>query len=269
MKSLLPTLAVSALAIGQSSGAIQWQVGIDNNAQFHVPGPNAGTGGGLQANFIQELADAIGNAPLPGVPNNAGGPASGAGRSVDDDYYFAGVYSTVLDGSGYTPVGAVGANEENVERAFTGADPELRFHFNLDPSITATDRLSISFDFYNMDLNGQPASDPSLFWDVEVLYNSFSVTTFRVTDADIRNVLNPGVMELTTPTFNLGDFNSSNAPGADNYVTLRGTNVGSNSRWMSLDYVALDASPVPEPSSALFVGLGALGALLVLRRRSR
>ena len=40
-------------------------------------------------------------------------------QQADDDYYFAGIYSTQVDGGpAYVPVGTVGANEEAAERAF-------------------------------------------------------------------------------------------------------------------------------------------------------
>ncbi|MEZ5303586.1 MAG: hypothetical protein R3F11_23530 [Verrucomicrobiales bacterium] len=199
---------------------------------------------------------------MPGNPANTGG--TGGGRDIDDDYYFAGVYSTVLDGSGYSPVGPVAANEENVERAHTGSDPELRFHFNLPTAIGPDLGMRVQFDYYTMDTNGLAASDPSLFWDVEVLFNGVSVGTFDVSRTYIDGVLNPGLSELITAPFTLSDVGAVTGPGNDNYVTLRATNVGSNSRWMSLDYVSLT---IPEPSRAVFLLMGALSAACFIRRR--
>ena len=52
---------------------------------------------------------------------------------------------------GTYPVGLVSANEEAAERAFAGADNDLRYHFNLPNTLTPTDLVSISFDALNLD----------------------------------------------------------------------------------------------------------------------
>ena len=79
----------------------------------------AGDGGGPNTTFVQES----GVNELPGNPANGEGAQEG-----DDDYYWAGDYSTVIAGNGdYTPLGLVEANEESAERAFAGVDNDLRY----------------------------------------------------------------------------------------------------------------------------------------------
>ncbi|MFM1561937.1 MAG: PEP-CTERM sorting domain-containing protein, partial [Roseibacillus sp.] len=57
----------------------------------------------------------------------------------------------------------------------------------------------------------------------------------------------------------------------DNYVELRGINYNASGggNWMGHDYVALNADPIPEPSSPLLVLLGSVLTLSFLRRRNR
>ena len=108
--------------VGEAPGPIlppelPWSVGMDDN------GWPAGDGGGANTSFMQEA----------GVNDLPGNPASPeVAQQADDDYYWAGVYSTVIAGNGdYTPVGLVEVNEEAAERAFAGIDNDLRYHFNL------------------------------------------------------------------------------------------------------------------------------------------
>ena len=70
-------------------------------------------------------------------------------RLADNDYYFQGTYTSVIQGvvdlyGAYDPVGEVGADEEAAERAFAGNDNDLRYHFNLPATLKATDLLSVT-----------------------------------------------------------------------------------------------------------------------------
>ncbi len=253
-----PLLIFPILAAAPASAITVFTLGIDNNAQQFTPGSPGDGSGGAQVNFVQEFGPTN---VLPGVPNNTGG--AGATRDIDDDYYFAGLYNTVQDGGAYTPVGVVAANEQNVERAFTGTDTELRFHFNIPGTVSVGDLFTLSFDFHTMDINGLPRRDASLFWNVDAQFNGATIGSFNVTDESILDTLNPGISELTA-TFNVTGANL--APDADNYITLSGSNAGSSSRWMSLDYVTLDANPVPEPTSFGVLALALAGSLLGRRR---
>src|SRR5262245_59135524 len=111
-------LAASTLTI---PAQFQWAVGLDDG------GWPAGDGGGPNASFVQENGVI---SPLPGVPDSPE-----IDQQADNDYYFAGVYSTtiqsVIDLYGdYTPLDVVVADEEAAERAFAGGDLDLRYHFN-------------------------------------------------------------------------------------------------------------------------------------------
>lgn len=67
-------------------------------------------------------------------------------------------------------------------------------------------------------------------------------------------------------------MNAVTGPGADNIVSLRGISyngVPGGGNWMGVDYVQLDAQVVPEPSTAMMLLLGAIGAVPFLRRRGR
>ena len=75
---------------------LPWSVGRNDNAW------PTGDGGGPNTSFVQENG-AIN--PLPGVPNSPE-----IDQQADNDYYFAGIYSTVIPGNGdYQPVGDVRA----------------------------------------------------------------------------------------------------------------------------------------------------------------
>src|SRR5688572_30908727 len=94
-----------------SDAQIVWQVGRDDEAW------PLGDGGGANASFVQENGSIQ---PLPGSPTSPE-----VNQQADNDYYFAGDYSTLIDSiiafyGAYTPVGAVPANEEAAERAFAG-----------------------------------------------------------------------------------------------------------------------------------------------------
>src|SRR5262245_55611665 len=112
MRKVLPlALFLAGLTVSTSYAAIVWQVGMNDNDW-----PLGFTGGGPNTAFLQENG-AIN--PLPGSPVS---PTLDPLAS-DNDYYFAGVYTTVIPTNGiYTPVGVVGTNESAAERAFAAAD---------------------------------------------------------------------------------------------------------------------------------------------------
>ena len=78
--SLLFFVAAGAIS---SDAALVWQVGRDDNGW-----PLTGTAGGPEANFVQENAT---TSLLPGSPDST--PVA---FGADNDYYFAGLYTTCL-----------------------------------------------------------------------------------------------------------------------------------------------------------------------------
>ena len=243
----LPLLTIFALSAIASHAAIVWQVGAPGRAW-----PLDGVGGGPDVDWIQETA----------VNDLPGAPDSGlAARTSDDDYYFAGVYNTVVDGGNYTPVGVVATDELGAERAFAGVDNHSRFHFNLT-TVDATDLFSVSFEANN--LHGQGGTER---YGVEVYFNNVLVGE----EVEI----NPGNLNtvITTPQFTLASVNGEIGSGFDNYVELRGINYNASGggNWMGHDYVARNAvpNPIPEPSAPLLALLGSVLTLSFLRRRNR
>jgi len=226
-----------------ATAGVIWQVGMDDD------GWPEGDGGGPNTTFVQET----GTNPLPGSPNNPE-----VNQQGDDDYYFAGTYTTVLDGSDYVPLGVVAVNEEGAERAFAGSDNFLRYHFNLPDSIGMNDPLTVTFDANN--LHGQGGTER---YGVEVWFNGVQVGD--------EVLVNPATLDFdfTTPSFTLADVNGATGPGPDNYVELRGISYSDDGggAWMGVDYVQLEV--VPEPSSVVLMlsALGALGLLGATRLR--
>jgi hypothetical protein len=259
--SIFRIFGLIALSGVAAQGAMVWTVGLDDN------GWPVGDGGGANTTFVQEG----GNNPLPGVPNNPE-----VNQQSDDDYYFAGEYNTVLDGGTYTPLGIVSANEEGAERAFVAGDSNLRYHFNLPATIGVTDLLSVTFDANNLDnVNG---TDLALRrYGVEVYFNGnlvmSEVQIYDPGSGQANWTAGSSVAllddDITTPTFTLGDVNGMTGAGFDNYVELRGINYNASGggNWMGVDYVQLDANPIPEPSGSMLAVLGLIG--LAARRRRR
>lgn len=90
------------------------------------------TTGGANASFVQENGTVN---PLPDVPDSPE-----VNKDANNDYYFASVFSTVIDGNGdYEPVGEVRVNEAAAERAFAAEDNDLRYHFNLPATLDLSD----------------------------------------------------------------------------------------------------------------------------------
>ncbi|HIE87530.1 MAG TPA: hypothetical protein EYP91_11950, partial [Gammaproteobacteria bacterium] len=206
---------------------LPWSVGMNDD------GWPAGDGGGANTTFVQEA----GVNELPGNPANAEVAQQG-----DDDYYWAGNYSTVIAGNGdYTPVGLVEVNEESAERAFAGIDNDLRYHFNLPESLEPTDRLTVSYDALN--LHGD--QDDSRY-GIEVYVNNVLVQP--------EVVIRPDQLGQTydTDPFTLADVNAEVGSGYDNIITLKGVNYNAEGggNWMGIDYVQLSKVPgaLTEPT---------------------
>src|SRR4051794_25997578 len=158
--ALLTLLSAIALATPAQAQVI-WQVGKDDG------GWPAGNGGGPDASFVQENGV---NNPLPGSPTSPE-----IDRQADNDYYFAGNYSTLISSvitvyGSYTPVGVVPANEEAAERAFAGDDIDLRYHFNLADTLQPSDLVSVTFAAQSLDASG---GNPH--YGVEVYFNGVRV----------------------------------------------------------------------------------------------
>ncbi|MFT6380357.1 MAG: hypothetical protein ACJA16_003752 [Akkermansiaceae bacterium] len=208
-----------------------WFVGTDDDGQdgegdstFNDPAYFNGTDffvSGVQENGIQDL---------PGNPANIGGP-SGGERDIDDDYYFAGIFNTVVDDGAYAPVGIVAANEQYYDRALTGGDPNMRWHFNLPESLGRNDAFTFTIDFYSLD-------------DDNAAETSGFDLTFFVDGQQIGDTQNHSDDDLDAAQswdFTLDDFGgvAELGPGFDHYVEIKSQGTG-NARWASLDYAKLD-----------------------------
>lgn len=253
-KIALSILLLVATALTTSAANV-WQVGMNDNAW------PVGNGGGPNATFVAETG---GINPLPGTPNSPE-----VDRLADNDYYFSGVYSFAIPSvtasyGAYSPFGVVSANEEAAERAFAAGDLDLRYHFNLPATAGPDDLFSVSYDAFNLHID--PVLNPDPRFGIEIYVNGVQVAP--------ENLIRPAQIgtTFTSPSFTLSSVNAQTGPGWDNIVSLRGIsyNGAGGGNWMGIDYVQLDVTPVPEPSSialmTLFGGLG-LGAFLLRRRR--
>ena len=87
---LVITLAITLLLFTKSQADLIWTVGLPGDGWPQ----DLGNGGGEETVFVQET----------GVNDLPGNPASPVvGQQSDDDYYFAGVYTTVVDGGKADP----------------------------------------------------------------------------------------------------------------------------------------------------------------------
>ena len=167
---------------------LPWSVGRNDD------GWPEGNGGGANASFVQENGTVN---DLPGVPDSPE-----VDKEADNDYYFAGVFSTVIAGNGdYEPVGAVRVNEEAAERAFAGEDNELRYHFNLPSSLQPTDQLAVNFEALNLQ---DDEWDPR--YGVEVYFNNVKVQSEIVIYIDELN------QTIHTPPFTVCLLYTSPSP---------------------------------------------------------
>ena len=211
-----------------------WFVGTDDDGQdgegdtnFNDPAFFNGTDffvSGVQENGTQDL---------PGNPANVGGP-SGGERDIDDDFYFAGVYNTVVDGGDYTPVGIVAANERYYDRALTTGDPNMRWHFNVPDTVGPNDAFTFTIDYYSLD----DASAPEV--------SGFDLTFFVDGQqiGDMQPHTDDNLAAAQSWDFTLDDLGgvAELGPGFDHYVEVRSQSTGS-ARWANLDYVKLDITP--------------------------
>jgi hypothetical protein len=216
-----------------------WMVGRDDNTHR-----TSGNGGGTNATFWQENG---GINALPGRPNNPE-----ADRQSDNDYYFAGEYTTTIDSvvalyGAYTPVGAVLANEEGAERAFAAADNDLRYHFNLPDTLQPTDILSVTFDPLNLHTSDGTYVVPDPRYGVAVYFNGVLVQEEIIIRPSGLN------MPYTTPEFTLESVNAQVGFGFDNIVSLKGINYQARNQptdggnWMGIDYVKLNHVVTEQP----------------------
>lgn len=259
-KRLLFTLSCAVCL--PANAAVLWSIGLDDQTQDGNGDPAQGlndvathNGTSFNVSGVRET----GSNALAGNPANAGGADNDANRNIDDDYYFEGVYTTVVDGGAYIPAGIVAANESYYDRAITGGDPNNRWHFNVPTTVKATDILTFTIDFHN--LSETTATDTSSY-DLTFWVDGTQIGGMQShSDADIA--------AAQSWDFSLADLGGPAQQGAgfDHYIEVRSTSTGS-ARWASLDYVQLEATPVPEPSSSLyFFGLAGLG--FFYRRRTK
>jgi hypothetical protein len=211
------------------SPVLPWGVGSNDD------GWPQGDGGGTNATFLAE--DGVSN-PLPGSP-----VSDEFDGDADDDYYFAGAYTTVIPGNGsYVPVGQVPVNEESTTRGFAGTDNDLRFHFNLPTTLGPNDLLSITYEPLVLDAGTESR------YGVEVYVNGVLVQTqIVITPAQLRQ-------PITTPRFSLASVNAKVGPGFDNIIHLKGINYSAEGggNLLGLDYIQL--VPFPRITFPWMVG---------------
>ena len=258
MQKKLPlALLIASATAATSHAALLWTVGLDDN-NWPFTQANPGTGGGANTTFVQEQG--VIN-PLPGSPTSPE-----VDQQSDNDYYFAGLYNTVIASNAtfygiYTPVGVVAANEESVERAFAAADNDLRYHFNLPGTLGPNDKLTLTFDALNLDTPS--ATNTDVRYGAELYFNGVLVMP--------QVIIRPAQFDqdFVTAQFTLASVNAVTGPGADNIVSLKGTNFNSSGggNWMGIDYIQLDSQPVPEPSAGMALLVGAVGLAPFIRRR--
>ena len=235
MKIVLAALC-SVLLLGASAltshAQLLWSVGLPDNA-WPCTAANPCHGGGPNANFVQE------NGAINPLPGNPASPA--INQRADNDYYFAGEYTTTLPGvvglyGDYTPVGVVLVNEESAERAFAGDDNDLRYHFNLPTSLQGGDLLAVTYDALNLDTD--EGTDPR--YGIEVYFNGVLVQPQIVIRTNQLGVT------YTTPQFTLESVDGRVGSGFDNIVSLKGISYSSEGggAWMGIDYVQLNLVPL-------------------------
>lgn len=203
-----------------------WAVGKKDNAW-----PLTGSGGGENTVFVQE------NGSINDLPGNAHSPK--VNQKSDNDYYFAGSYTKAIAANGsYTPLGVVPRNEEAAERAFAGADNDLRYHFNLPSTLKLSDQVTVTFDALNLDTSVETPR-----YGIEVYFNNVLVQPQIVIGTNELGVA------YTTKPFTLSSVGAQLGLGPDNIVSLRGINYSADGggNWMGIDSVALQSASDSVP----------------------
>ena len=210
-----------------------WFVGTDDGGQDgdgdkNLNDPAYFNGTDFFVSGVQESGEDF----LPGNPDSQGG--SGGGRDIDDDFYFAGVFNTVVDGGAYEPAGIVAANERYYDRALTNGDPNMRWHFNVPDSVGRNDNFTFTIDFYSIDDDGAAETsgyDLTFFVDGQQI-------------GEMQPHTDDNVAAAQSWDFTLDDLGgvAELGPGFDHYVEVKSQSTGS-ARWASLDYVKLDITP--------------------------
>lgn len=202
--------------------SIVFPVQIGSADKTHI---TAGTGGGPNANFVQENGRS--NA-LPGNPANPN-----VDQQADDDYYMAGIFSAVIPENGdYVPVGIVASNEEAAERAFVPSDTIKRYHFNLPSNLQPTDKIQVNWAVNNFD---DRATAPNARFGVLVFFNGTMVQDQVIVTT------NELFKTFSTDPFTLQSVDAQTGLGPDNIVTLQGVpyNTDGGGDWMGIDYVSI------------------------------
>ena len=222
-----------------AKAVVLWSFGADDDAQDGNGDPLSGLNDPATFNGIAFNVSGVretGLQDLPGNPANIGGLSDDADRDIDDDYYFAGVYTTAAGDGGYVPVGVVSENESYYDRALTAGDPNMRWHFNLPETVTEDDNFIFTIDFHNLsEANDADASSYDL--------------TFWVDGKQIGEMqphLDVDLPSAQSWNFELDDLGGVGeiGEGFDHYVEVRSTPTGS-ARWTSLDYAQLEVSSEP------------------------
>ena len=228
---------IGLLAI-PANAAVLWNIGVDDDNQDANGDPANGLTDPAYFNgtdFFVSGVQETGLQDLPGNPANTGGP-NGGDRDIDDDYYFAGVYTTAAGDGVYVPVGVVSENESFYDRALTAGDPNMRWHFNLPETVTEDDNFTFTIDFHN--LSEANAADVSSY------QLTFWVDGKQV--GEMQPHLEVDLPSAQSWNFELDDLGGVEqvGEGFDHYVEVRSTPTGS-ARWTSLDYAQLEVSSDP------------------------
>jgi hypothetical protein len=137
----------------------------------------------------------------------------------------------------------------------TSGDNNLRYHFNLGAATQGTDLATLTFQMLNVDDDGTGTG----VFNIDAFFNGVPIGSFVHTAAT-------GSTPFTTTPIAISAVNGTGGASDDNYIELRTNNGGGTARWSNMDYIQLDVSPVPEPSSSglLLITLAGLG---FIRRR--
>ena len=226
--------------LSSAHATVIWSIGADDGTQDGegdaiLDDPASLNGASFNVSGVRES----GEQPLPGNPANIGGASGDDARDIDDDYYFAGVYSTLTDGGTYTPVGTVASSETYYDRAFTTGDPNMRWHFNIPDTVLADDTFTFTIDFYSLDEAN--AADNSTF-DMTFWVNGTQIGEMQPhSDFDL-----PSAQSWDFTLDDLGGVDQVGL-GFDHYVEVRSAATGS-ARWANLDYVQLEVNSAPPPA---------------------